>query len=265
MPLFAREQGPADGPTLVLLHGGGVSSWSWALELERLADVHVLAPDLPEHGQSGGLLETPAAAQAVADLIRERAHGGQAYVAGLSLGSQVTLQLLATAPERVHSAFLSGTFVLSLGQRSPYANPLFRRLLAWTIAAYMPFRNAGWLVRANRKSYRIPTQFEAQFAEDTRRMTTGFFLRMLDANQAFAMPPGVERAQMPVLAVAGEQEPKEIHRSLRQIAAAIPFVDARVVQGVWHNWPLEDPDLYVATLRAWMSGAPLPERLKVIG
>jgi len=34
------------------------------------------------------------------------------------------------------------------------------------------------------------------------------------------------------------------------------------VKGVGHNWPISQPDLYTRTLRAWLSGAPLPVELK---
>jgi pimeloyl-ACP methyl ester carboxylesterase len=41
------------------------------------------------------------AAQKVAELIRDHAHGSKATVVGLSEGAQITVQLLATAPEHV--------------------------------------------------------------------------------------------------------------------------------------------------------------------
>jgi len=39
------------------------------------------------------------AANEVIDIIRERAHGRKAYIAGLSLGAQVAVQILSMAPE----------------------------------------------------------------------------------------------------------------------------------------------------------------------
>lgn len=51
--LFYREAGPADAPTILLLHGFGASSHMFRDLIPRLADTwHVLAPDLPGFGQT---------------------------------------------------------------------------------------------------------------------------------------------------------------------------------------------------------------------
>ena len=52
MSLFLRESGPVSAPTIVFLHGGGVSGWSWQSQIEAFPDYHLLVPDLPEHGRS---------------------------------------------------------------------------------------------------------------------------------------------------------------------------------------------------------------------
>ncbi len=44
---------PADGPTMLLIHGSGVSARCWINQLRRLGDaLPVLAIDLPGHGES---------------------------------------------------------------------------------------------------------------------------------------------------------------------------------------------------------------------
>jgi len=52
MSLYVREAGPAGAPTIIFLHGGGLSSAMWQPQLERLHYYHCLAPDLPEQGKS---------------------------------------------------------------------------------------------------------------------------------------------------------------------------------------------------------------------
>ncbi|MEM8678854.1 MAG: alpha/beta hydrolase, partial [Planctomycetota bacterium] len=52
--VFYREAGPADAPTLVLLHGFPTSSHMFRNLIPRLADeYHVIAPDYPGYGNSG--------------------------------------------------------------------------------------------------------------------------------------------------------------------------------------------------------------------
>ena len=88
-----------------------MGGWSWQPEIERLSDYHLLVPDMPGQGQSlsEGSFHFAEAAAKIAEMIRERAHGGKAHVAGLSLGAQTLIHLLAVAPEVVTSAFATGT------------------------------------------------------------------------------------------------------------------------------------------------------------
>ena len=158
MSLFIRESGPVSAPTIVFLHGGGVSGWSWQPQIEAFPDYHLLVPDLPEHGRS--LAEAPFtfpdAAARVAGLIRDRGHAGRAHVIGLSLGAQTAIQLLASAPDLVDHALLSGALVRGLPGVS---------LVQPTITAYMPFRNIPALVRANMRSSAIPADYYQPFNE----------------------------------------------------------------------------------------------------
>jgi pimeloyl-ACP methyl ester carboxylesterase len=89
MGLFVRESGPTAAPTVVLLHGGGVSGWMWDRCTSLLDDFRCLVPDLPEHGGSRGIkpFTIEDSARRVVELIRSRVPGGGALAAGHSLGA----------------------------------------------------------------------------------------------------------------------------------------------------------------------------------
>ena len=54
--LFYREAGPAQAPTVLLLHGFGASSYMFRDIIPQLATrYHVIAPDLPGFGQTSVL------------------------------------------------------------------------------------------------------------------------------------------------------------------------------------------------------------------
>ncbi len=90
--LSVRECGPDSAPTICFLNGRGISGWKWRPQVEALQDTyHCLIPDLPEHGLSAAIqpFTIADAARKVAELIRERGHGGCAHVIGLSEGGQM--------------------------------------------------------------------------------------------------------------------------------------------------------------------------------
>ena len=178
--MYVREVGPAEVPTIVLLHGGGIGGWMWRDTMATLSEVHLLVPDMPEHGKSqdAGPFSIAGTAHLVADLIAERAHGGKAFVAGLSLGAQVTVALLGSRPDVVLGAFASGTLV------RPVAGV---GLVSAMIPLYMPMRNARWLVQANMKTLEIRDEFESDVARETAALTTASYRRITVENVAFRL------------------------------------------------------------------------------
>lgn len=253
--LFTLESGPASAPTIVFLHGGGVSGWMWQAHVAALeAEYHCLVPDLPEHGQSSaaGPFTILDAARRVAELIHTRAHDGQAHLAGLSLGGQVGVALLGLSPQLVDRAVFSGV----LAQPQPGAG-----LIGASLWFYAPFKNHPALIRANQRGLGVPDAYAEAFAADTRRLTIPALGRILTENMRFAVPPGLTRRQRPTLFLVGEREPKLMKRSARALSGAMLGGTALMVPGAQHNWPLSRPDLFVAIVRACFRDEPLPDSL----
>ncbi|MGZ4804613.1 MAG: alpha/beta fold hydrolase [Acidimicrobiia bacterium] len=102
------EWGPSDGPAVVCLHGGGQTAYMWEELGTSLRDrYHVLAPDLPFHGDSDptGDMSRQAIAATIPPLLAEFALGPVALV-GASLGGIVSLTLAAAHPELASSIVL---------------------------------------------------------------------------------------------------------------------------------------------------------------
>ena len=107
----------------------------WRPQVEALQDTyHCLIPDLPEHGLSAAVqpFTIADAARRVAELIRERGHGGCAHVIGLSEGAQITVQLLGNARFVDHAIVSSALMhpLPGIGLLGPRAFALIFRLFA---------------------------------------------------------------------------------------------------------------------------------------
>jgi len=265
--LSVRECGANSAPTICFLHGGGISGWMWRPQVEALQDTyHCLIPDLPEHGRSAAVqpFSIVDAAGRVAELIRERGHGGRAHVVGLSEGAQITVQLLGLAPEVVDHAIISSALIHPLpgvGLFGPRAYALIFRLFA------APFLRSDGYVRLNmRYGNALPAQYFPEVREDTRRMTANSFTHMLLENQRFRMPAGLEQVMVPALIVAGQHELAIMRQSARDLAAALPAGQGYLVAfskrgAEEHSWNLQRPELFNAVARAWFTDQPLPPGL----
>jgi len=249
-----------------------VSGWMWGPVIAELLDYHILVPDLPEQGDSAevGPFSLKLAAQKVAEMIRAQGHGGQAHVAGLSAGAQALVQLLADSPELVDHALVSSAIMYPI-RGLAWAGS--RAVLEWSYRlGVAPFKNWDWWIRVNMKySANVPDEFFLDFRRDFRGMTESAFVNLMTENQNFRMPAGLDKVDVPTLAVAGSREYPSMKQSMRELAATLPHgyavevsLGQRSTLGEEHNWAMTRPELFAQTVRAWVEDQSLPPGLTAL-
>ena len=266
--LFTSVYGDPTHPTILFLHGGGGAGWMWKPQVEALKqDFHLLVPDLPEHGRSAAILPFSIAGSVdrIAELIRTQARGAKAHVVGLSEGAQVAVALLAAAPGLVDHAILSSALVRKMPGISWFGSGTWAAMYR----AIQPLNKYIWWARLNMRSNGIPAQYLPEMLETYKTLTAQAFAHIIVENQKFRLPPGLEKVAAPTLVVAGRKEYKDIHQSVRDVAAAIPGAKGCLVQHTRklsmaeeHNWSMTAPELFTRTVRAWIEGQPLPPELQ---
>jgi pimeloyl-ACP methyl ester carboxylesterase len=273
MALYVDMSGPRNADSIVFLHGGGAGAWMWKRQMELFSDFHCLVPDLPEHDHSSAIrpFAISKVAENVADLIQTNAHGGIAHVVGLSLGAQVGVEMLKVAPDKVRSAFLSSPLLKSPpGSGLGFYNA---GILRWSYRVFIaPFRNWDWWIKLNMKySAGIPMKFYPQFKRVFQTLTEDAWTHITIENSKFRIPSGLEKIETPVLAVAGAHEYRAMKDSIKLLAQALPngngyFLNLPEKSGMAasHNWALTTPDLFAQSVRAWITGKPLPHELILI-
>ncbi|QTJ66210.1 alpha/beta fold hydrolase [Rhodococcus sp. ZPP] len=125
--LHYHEAGVGNGPTIVLLHGGGpgASSWSnFARNIPVLAGkFHVLAVDQPGYGLSDKPTEHPQyfvhSASALNDLLGTLDISGRVHLLGNSLGGGAAVRFALDYPDRAGRLVLMGPGGLSVNLFAP--------------------------------------------------------------------------------------------------------------------------------------------------
>ncbi|CAJ35310.1 alpha/beta fold hydrolase [Methanocella arvoryzae] len=262
MALYIHESGTANAPSIVFLHGGGMSGWMWDKILRLMQDYHCIVPDLPDHGRSRseGPFYHERAAALISEVIKARAHGGKAHVVGISLGAQVLLELLARSPEVVDHAVVNSPELRPVPGSGLMLHPL---LFDPTIKLTVPLARNRSFARAQAKSYHLPEDMFETYFEDTRQTRGEVLARILRANMTYKLPAALKDIHVPVLALAGEKEYGMMKASARDIAATMPIATAYVVKGVGHTFSFEKPELYADLVRNWINDRPLPEKVLV--
>lgn len=112
------EWGPGTGPAVLALHGGGQTAYMFEQigAALRVGGRHVIAPDLPGHGDSVGLggrehFTRQILAETIPPLLAEfglnaGSNAGPVAIIGASLGGIIALTLAAAQPELVSAIVL---------------------------------------------------------------------------------------------------------------------------------------------------------------
>jgi len=257
MSLYVHETGTPGAPCIVFLHGIGTSGWMWAPQIAALDDFHCLNVDLPGHGQSNRVpwVSLRDTARQIAAIIEERAAHGRAHVVGLSLGGYIGLALLERYAEVLERVVMSGVTA------APMPN---RALLKPQLALLSVLLKRRWLVRQQAKALHLSPEMQAAFTDNLLVMSMPAYRRIYTEGAYYRVPPSLRGVDTPTLVVAGSREATIITDAVGVIAALLPHAEGRLAPGLGHGWNIEDPDLFTAMVRAWITGRPLPYRLRAV-
>lgn len=256
MSLFLQETGEPNLPTILFLHGVGTSGWMWQHQISALAGFHCLNIDLPGHGKSNQVewVSLADTAELIADLIRSHAAGGQAHVVGLSLGGHLALILLERHPDVLERVIISGVT----------AEPLPNRSLRIPQVLMMGVLKQPRFGRQQARSIGISPEMQDAFVENFAAMSLQAYNRILKEVADYQLPAALGQVDTPTLIVAGGRETDIIQQAVGTIAGLMPNAQGRIAPGVGHGWNVENPGLFNAMTRAWLTKAQLPPQLRPV-
>lgn len=253
MTLYVQEVGPADAPSIVFLHGAGVAGWMWQPQLADLSrDFHCLVPDLPGHGHSPDVDSFTLAdcTAQTAELIQKRAHNGRAHIIGLSMGASIAMRLIVDFPQRVDHAVLSG----------PAGGPL-GRVIPLLLRVMMPLARTEFMLRQSARMLKLSPDVYDQFKQSQLRITGAMFDRIMKELDDFRAPADLSKTTIPLLVIVGQKEMGLNYRNARSALQIQPNAVGRIAPAVGHGWNGENPALFNAMVRAWLTDSPLPDEL----
>lgn len=246
--LFTLETGRDKHQTILFLHAGGLSGRSWLPVMERLAEFHCLAPDLPGQGHSRGIpFSIQACVDGCARLMRERVPHQKVHLAALSLGGPIAFSLLREYPDLIDHVLISGCS----GQIPAWQTKLAQASL-WTYGLFKPETLAALTLRQQG----IPARYHDLVMGDLAHAADEAFMRpMLDELSRWQLP---ESIRQPLLLVVGEREPRAARRFTQHYLDKYPEARGLLAINMHHAWSLEQPELFAELLRSWVGDRPLP-------
>lgn len=273
MRLRYLDQGPADAPVVLLLHGYTSSLDSWLPWVNQLkGDYRVIALDLPGHGLSRAPDGWRASPGAYAELVERfaKAQGLEKFViGGESMGGWVAWEYALRHPSRLHGLVLidssgwpderpetkakNDSFVVKA-----LHNPLGRAILL-PLDPRASLRNgliASFENDALVTDAMIDRYADMYRAPGHREMLTDLLVNWED--WPMATPQRLAAIRTPTLIMHGEKDVLVPIEHARLFDQAIPDSRLIVYRGVGHIPPEEAPARTAADLMAFLGALKLP-------
>ena len=130
-----HEFGDKNLPSILLIHGGGSSWWSYLRQARILSEKYrVILPTLNGHGEEYQLdyVSTEVSALEILDYIKENCGGKLFAIGGVSLGGQIAMELLSLDSDIAEKAIIDGSICIPqprLAKISIFLVSLFGKLM----------------------------------------------------------------------------------------------------------------------------------------
>jgi pimeloyl-ACP methyl ester carboxylesterase len=269
-----------EGPDVVMIHGlaANLAFWYFSVVPALAKDFHVTAYDLRGHGKSSMPPHGYSSVYMAFDLYVLMDHLGlaKAHLVGHSFGGEVALQYAALYPERVTSLTLADARVRALqpvqrlkdwpGWRS------VQRSLAISGVSISEdeqevghrlleeFAHSKWCGTGNafreEAGFFVPFSLGLSQGKRTAQRWLQLF-RTTTAKEDFRSLAGltgekIRQIQHPVLAMYGEKS--RCLPTLRGLQKILPHCQTVMIPGVGHFHPVQEPRMFVKSLRAFLLG-----------
>jgi pimeloyl-ACP methyl ester carboxylesterase len=249
--MHIHEIGAKNGPTIVFLHGGGMSGWIWKKQIEHFKDYHCLIPDLPGHGKSNEpLISLRDCAQQVAELIERNGHN-KVIVVGYSLGAKVAVELLNIKPDLVDYAVIVSAFYRPTRVMLWLHKPWVYKLTVWLVKYKKILELQAKLLQFKESSN------QQNFIKDTQLLTATDLQKIYDMGYDPKLSSSLTSLKTAVLVMAGAKEPKAMRQSVTDLVNVIPHAKGVLVRAVNHTFPWTEADLFNKIVRQWITDIPL--------
>ncbi|WP_084337898.1 alpha/beta fold hydrolase [Actinomadura oligospora] len=257
------QDGPADAPAVVLIHGLAGSARWWDPLVPSLAQAHrVIRIDLLGHGlsakPSGGGYSIPEQGRRVAQAL-DRLGVKRAVIVGHSTGGSVATALTEQRPDLV-----TGLALVDTGPRMDafISDGFVGKLLFVPVVGQLLWRlRTDRLVRKSlgtafsRPGFTIPEPL----VDDVRRTTYHSLTTTSRASDDYMnrrpLPDRLKPLGKPLLVIFGAEDRR--WRATESTAAyrAVPGVRIDVIPGVGHSPMLEDPSRTATALQSFVTAA----------
>ncbi len=258
-----RDQGKADAPPLVLIHGSNASLHTWEPWVRLLGDQYrIITLDLPGHGLTGASPRgyTQAAYVDVVDAVMAKLGVTRAVIGGNSMGGGVSWAYALKHPAKVDALILldAGGAPREPSKSMPIGfrvaqTPGLRNVMAYVTPRSMVASSlqSSVSVKSVASEAAVTRYWELLRYPGNRTATIA---RFADYGTAPTPVAALSAIKAPTLILWGEEDGVISVKSAYWFAKEIPGSKLIVYTGIGHLPMEEAPERSAADVRTWLAG-----------
>lgn len=237
------EVGQENQDVIVLLHGGGLSWWQYQAQMDLLCEnYHVVLPILDGHaGSDADFTSIEDNAKRLLDYI-DKTYGGSVFlIAGLSLGGQILLEMLALRKNICQYAIVESAAIIPDKLTAGLVAPLF--------SMSFPLIKKKWFAKMQFCYLGIRADLFEHYYGDTVKLSKQNLIAFIKASSLYQVKKNLKNSLARVRIIVGEKETKKMHASARYLHDLLPDSRLEIKAGLAHGqYAINQPDLYVKEL-----------------
>ena len=223
------EYGKENAKVIILLHGGGLSGWSYRDVAERLQEeYHVILPILDGHaGSDAPFTSIEENAKRVIQYIDENLNGSVTMICGLSLGAQIAVEILSQRFDICKAAIIESALVIPMKLTHALTKPMMD--MSFGLIA------KEWFAKLQFQSLRIKPDLYEEYYRDTCQITKADMIAFLKANSNYGVKSQLADTKAKVAIVVGAREHSVMIRSANQLHRMIPDSSLAILENMHHG------------------------------
>lgn len=223
------EYGKENNNIILLLHGGGLSWWSYEDTAKSLQkDFHIILPILDGHAESDKPFTTieDNAAEIIAFI--DAHFGGSVFmIGGLSLGGQILLEILSQRNNICKYAIIESALVIPSKITHSMIKPAFGS--CYGLIQYK------WFSKLQFKSLKIKPDLFDCYYKDTCDISKNDMIAFLQANSLYSLKESIKSCEAKVFVFVGEKENNTMLKSAEMIHQTLRNSFLQVISKLYHG------------------------------
>lgn len=249
--MIFKEFGNKNNPTIIFIHGGGLSWWSWTAQIEALkGNYHIVAPIIDGYGEDGDntFISIQNSAEHVINYIKNNCKKGVFAICGLSIGAQIVVEILSRENDIAEKAVIESALVYPMSFSSKLIIPMCS--LSYGLI------KKRWFAKLQAKQLYVPEELFEKYYEDTLKVSKKSLINTLKSNANYPMPKNLLNTKTKTLILVGEKELSVMKKSAKLLNRTIRSSHLKIIEKCGHGEiSLVYPNKYIDLLKHFFSNS----------